>query len=67
MDSRWDLSSSSGTALQNLKGLQRLLAEKRRVTIKEFALLALSGLTNEMARHWEVKKLQVTANNVGFC
>jgi len=29
-----------------LKGLQRLLAEK----------MALSGLTNEMARHWQVKK-----------
>jgi hypothetical protein len=29
-----------------------------------FALLALSGLTDEMARHWQVKKLQVTASNV---
>ena len=32
--------------LQNLKGLQRWLAEK----------IALSGLANEMARHWQVKK-----------
>jgi len=48
-------------------GVWYSLAELERLANNFFALLALSGLTNEMARHLQVKKQQVMASNVGFC
>ena len=48
-------------------GVQYSLAELERLANNFFALLALSGLTNEMARHLQVKKQQVMASKVGFC
>jgi len=58
--------SSTSTALQKIKNLRGL----QKSCNKNLALLALSGLTSEMARQCHTgksKMLQVMASNVTFC